>query len=81
VEEILGIPNSAALVPYRRLLHLSDEEIARRINHPSGKGAWLWHVVVAPLRAPMPLKLGQERAGVVRLSPPIEIELAPARPN
>jgi hypothetical protein len=77
VEEILEIRDLAALTPYRRLVHLSDEEIARRINHPSGKGAWLWHVVVSSLRAPIPLKLGDDKAGVVRLFPPLEVELAP----
>ncbi len=78
VEEILEIPDRQSVEPYRRLLHITDEEIARRIDHPSGKGAWLWHVVVAPLRSPVSLTLDDSRSGVVRLTPPVEVELAPA---
>ncbi len=77
VEEILEIPDRQALAPYRRLLHLADDEIARRLDHPSSKGAWLWHVLVTPLRTSVPLKLGRDTPGVVRLSPPVEVMLAP----
>jgi hypothetical protein len=81
VEEILEVPDLAALVPYRRLIPLPDEEIQRRMAHPSGKGAWIWRLLTARLAAPQSIDTDRPSAGVMRLRHPIEVELTDRDPS